>query len=56
MDTDEKKLSDVHPDETFKAHTGDEIKNLNQLLDVLNDISQESFQHHVNEGKNEYKR
>ena len=54
MHNDKEKLSDVHPDETFKAESGDEIKNLNQLLDVLNDISQDSFMHHVNDGKNDF--
>jgi len=54
MHKEKEKLSDVHPDETFKAHSGDEIKNLNQLLDVLNDISSESFEHHVNEEKNDF--
>jgi len=50
----ESKLSDVAPDETFKAHTGEEIKNLKQLLGVLESVSPESFTHHVNGDKNDF--
>jgi len=54
MDEDEQKLQDVHPDETFKSSTGKEIKNLNQLLGLLDDISPESFSHHVTDDKNDF--
>lgn len=54
MHDEEKKLADVHPDETFKAHSGQEIKNLKQLLHLLSEISEESFQKHVKDGKNDF--
>lgn len=54
MHEEEKKLADVHPEHTFKTNTGKEIKNLRQLLKVLNEISHESFEHHVKNGKNDF--
>jgi hypothetical protein len=48
------KLMDVHPDQTFKEKDGKEIRNLRQLLSVLNDISPDSFRHHVNAEKNDF--
>jgi hypothetical protein len=54
MHEEEEKLADVHPEHTFKTNTGKEIKNLRQLLKVLNEISQESFEHHVKDGKNDF--
>jgi hypothetical protein len=52
--SDEAKLGDVKPEETFRVHDGREIKNLKQYLKVLNDISDESFRKHVNEEKNDF--
>jgi len=54
MHEDEQKLADVHPDQTFRTQTGKEIKNLKQLLHVLEDISPDSFAHHVNGEKNDF--
>ncbi len=54
MIDDEKKLADVSPDKTFKTHKGGEIKNLRQLQSVLGEISQESFEHHVNDERNDF--
>jgi len=54
MHDDEAKLKDVHPDETFKASTGTEIKNLKELIHLLDGISPHSFEHHVNDEKNDF--
>jgi len=54
MHEDEQKLDDVHPDQTFRTATGEEIKNLKQLVHVLQDISPESFAHHVTDEKNDF--
>ncbi len=54
MHEEKTKLDDVAPEETFKAHNGSEIKNLRQLIGVLNEISSESFAHHVNKEKNDF--
>jgi len=54
MHEDELKLNDVHPDETFRTNTGEEISNLKQLMHVLEDISPDSFTHHVNDDKNDF--
>jgi len=51
---DEKKLADVHPDSIFRVKNGKEIKNIKQLLKVLNSISHTSFSHHVNDEKNDF--
>jgi hypothetical protein len=50
----EEKLADVHPDETFKTSHGKEVKSLKHLQHVLEDISPESFKHHVNGEKNDF--
>ena len=54
MHEEEEKLEDVHPEEIFMTGAGHEIKNLKQLLKVLNEISEDSFNHHVNEKKNDF--
>jgi len=54
MHEDNQKLEDVHPDETFKTNNGQEIKNLKQLMHVLSEISQSSFDHHVNDDSNDF--
>ncbi len=54
MIDEEKKLADVQPENTFRTHKGGEIKNLRQLQSVLGEISAESFEHHVNDGKNDF--
>jgi hypothetical protein len=52
--SDEAKLGDVKPEETFKVHDGKEVKNLKQYLRVLKDISEESFRKHVNDQRNDF--
>lgn len=54
MHDDEKKLADVHPYSVFRVKNGKEIKNIKQLLKVLNSISHTSFSHHVNDEKNDF--
>jgi hypothetical protein len=49
-----KKLSDVLPENNFKMKTGEEIKNLHELLKTLKDMVQENFLYHVNNEKNDF--
>jgi hypothetical protein len=49
-----RKLSDVPPDNNFRMKTGEEIKNLYELLKTLKNTSQENFSHHVNDEKNDF--
>jgi len=49
-------LSEVDPNYTFKLHLGAEIRSLNELSEVLEVITEESFRHHVNEHKNDFAR
>ena len=50
----EDKLADVPPEETFRTSHGKEIKSLKHLKQVLDDISPDSFTHHVNPEKNDF--
>lgn len=54
MHEEETKLGDVASEEAFRSQSGHEVKNLRQLLGVLNEISEESFKKHVNPEKNDF--
>lgn len=47
-------LSTVHPDRTFKTHTGIEIWGLQDLLDYLEITDEKTFKHHVSGKKNDF--
>lgn len=47
-------LSEVHPDKEFKLHLGANIKSLYELCEALDIISEASFNHHVNQHKNDF--
>jgi hypothetical protein len=48
------KLSDVPPENNFRMKTGEEIRNLHELLKTLQSTGDESFSHHVNDEKNDF--
>ncbi|MBN2458191.1 hypothetical protein JXB31_03620 [Candidatus Woesearchaeota archaeon] len=55
MQTDEsKRLSDVPPENHFRLCTGAVIKNLNELLRTLREISDDTFRSHVYDDKNDF--
>lgn len=49
------KLSDVHPDHHFKAKDGSVIKSLHEFEAKLKVMDEDTFSHHVNEEKNDFK-
>ncbi len=49
-----KKIYDVVPEEAFITSEGEELKNLDELLDALNRATPEQFRKHVNEEKNDF--
>ncbi|MFH0978797.1 MAG: hypothetical protein V1837_05850 [Candidatus Woesearchaeota archaeon] len=48
-------LDDVMPEHYFYVHDGTVIKNIFELHDRLAIMSQETFAHHVNQDKNDFK-
>ena len=54
MDAHKKLLQVVHPDKTFKTRTGVEIWGLQDLLDFLEVMDEETFKHHVAAHKNDF--
>lgn len=49
-----RKLSDVPTESTFKMHFGTELRNLEDLYHVLNQIGDASFKKHVSKEKNDF--
>lgn len=47
-------LSDVAPEQCFWVNNGPILKNLEELANVLPEMSDETFQHHVNKEKNDF--
>lgn len=47
-------LEKVHPDKTFKTRTGAEIWGLQDLLDFLEIMDEETFKHHVTSHRNDF--
>ena len=47
-------LAKVHPDKTFKTRTGAELWGLQDLLDFLEIMDEETFKHHVSSHKNDF--
>ena len=50
-----KVLDDVKPEHEFKTKDGVNVRNLHQLEATLNDMSDKTFDHHVDEDKNDFK-
>ena len=48
-------LADVHPDHHFQVKDGRRIKNLHELVDILKNMDDETFRHHVNDEKNDFR-
>lgn len=51
-----RRLGDVPDDKRFWCHDGREIKNLGQLRKALSDMSDETFGHHSDGGRNDFGR
>ena len=51
-----KYLSDVAPEQCFWVNNGAILKNLDELADSLQQISDETYSHHVNKEKNDFSR
>ena len=49
-----KYLSDVASEQCFWINNGPILKNLEELANVLPEISDDTFQHHVNNEKNDF--
>ena len=49
-----KYLSDVASEQCFWVNNGPILKNLEELANVLPEISDDTFQHHVNNEKNDF--
>jgi hypothetical protein len=49
-----KMLSDVPEEKAFWCYGGEVFKNLQELASALEQMSEESFQHHVTEHKNDF--
>lgn len=47
-------LSDVGPNAAFWIHNGSVIRNIHELIPALASMSDEAYQHHVNETKNDF--
>jgi hypothetical protein len=50
----ERRLGDVPDDKRFWFQDGKAIKNLKELRKALIDISDETFHHHLSEGRNDF--
>lgn len=50
----EKRLSDVSPEKRFWCHDGRYLKNLSELEAALEQMTEETFHHHLNEAKNDF--
>lgn len=49
-----RRLGDVPDDKRFWCHDGKVIKNLKELRKALNDMSDETFHHHLGGGRNDF--
>ena len=49
-----KEGGEIKPENYFRLNNGKPIKNLNELLDALKDIDDETFYHHVSESRNDF--
>ncbi len=49
-----RRLGDVLDDKRFWCHDGRTIKNLGELKEALNDMSDETFHYHLSEGRNDF--
>ena len=49
-------LGDVENDKKFWVNNGTVLKNLDELLDALNSMSNDTFQYHANSEKNDFSR
>jgi hypothetical protein len=49
-----RRLGDVPDDKRFWCHDGKVIKNLRELRKALIDISDETFHHHLSEGRSDF--
>ena len=47
-------LSDVAPEQCFWVNNGPILKNLEELADILPEMSDDAFQNHVNSEKNDF--
>lgn len=50
----QRRLADVPDDKRFWCQDGKAVRNLKELRKSLIDISDETFRHHVSEGKNDF--
>ena len=46
--------ADAHPDKVFVLVDGKRVKNIKELADVMDDIEDYVFNHHVNENNNDF--
>ena len=47
-------LCDVAPEQCFWVNNGSVLKNLDELANTLPEMNHETFQHHVNNEKNDF--
>lgn len=47
-------LSDAAPEQCFWVNNGPILKNIEELANVLPEMSDDTFQHHVNNEKNDF--
>ena len=47
-------LCDTAPEQCFWVNNGHILKNLDELANALPEISDETFNHHINQGKNDF--
>lgn len=47
-------LNDAAPEQCFWVNNGPILKNLEELANAMPELSDETFQHHVNEEKNDF--
>lgn len=51
----QKLIAQVPEDKKFWCRDGRALKNLQELDDALREMSEETFQHHLNESKNDFR-